>query len=101
MSWLSASHNSYIRSLVSHPVYFSMSPNRAIPAEKSIRSSPLAAARPLTILSWPEALNATGSRLPAGCPSAAMAVHPLLPKKIQCMVGLIESSVYDETSVDF
>ena len=31
--------------------YFSMAPNRAIPAEKSIRSSPLAAAQPLTMLS--------------------------------------------------
>ena len=29
---------------------------------KSIRFSPLAAARPLTIRSWPEALNASGSR---------------------------------------
>ncbi len=41
------------------PLYFIMSPNRAIPAEKSNRSSPLAAAQPLTILSWPEALNAS------------------------------------------
>ena len=39
-----------------------MSPNQAIPAEKSIRFSPLAAVQPLTILSWPEALNASGSR---------------------------------------
>ena len=41
---------------------FIMSPNRAIPAEKSNRSSPLATAPPLTILSWPETLNASGSR---------------------------------------
>ena len=39
-----------------------MSPNQAIPADKSIRFSPLAAAQPLTIRSWPEALNASGSR---------------------------------------
>ncbi|MGZ6053663.1 MAG: hypothetical protein ACXWNF_16340 [Isosphaeraceae bacterium] len=45
-----------------HPLYFSMSPNQAIPAEKPIDFSPLAAARPLTIRSWPEALNARGSR---------------------------------------
>jgi hypothetical protein len=37
-------------------------PNQAIPAENPIRSPPLAAARPLIILSWPEALNAIGSR---------------------------------------
>ena len=46
----------------SGPSIFSMSPNQAIPADKSIRFSPLAAAQPLTILSWPEALNASGSR---------------------------------------
>ncbi len=39
-----------------------MSPNQAIPAEKSICFSPLAAAQRLTIFSWPEALNAIGSR---------------------------------------
>jgi hypothetical protein len=44
------------------PLLFSMSPNQAIPAEKSIRFSPLVAAQPLTILSWQEALNASGSR---------------------------------------
>jgi len=41
---------------------FIMSPNQAIPAEKSIRCSLLAAVGPLTILSWPEALNASRSR---------------------------------------
>ncbi len=38
------------------------SPNQAIPADKSIRSSPLAAAHPLTVLSWPEPLDASGFR---------------------------------------
>ena len=38
-----------------------MSPNQAICSDKSIRFPPLAAAQPLTILSWPEALNAKGS----------------------------------------
>jgi hypothetical protein len=38
-----------------------MSPNQAIPADKSIRFSSLAAAQPLIILSWPEAVNASGS----------------------------------------
>ena len=37
---------------------FSMSPNQAICSEKSIVFSPLAAARSLTIRSWPEALDA-------------------------------------------
>jgi|SRR5271157_3247798 len=40
----------------------SISPNQAIPAEKSIRCSLLAAVGPLTILSWPEALNASRSK---------------------------------------
>ena len=35
------------------PLYFSMSPNQAIFADKSIRFSPLAAAHPLTVLSRP------------------------------------------------
>jgi len=39
-----------------------MAPNRATPAEKSIRFSPPAAAQPLNILSRPETLNASGSR---------------------------------------
>jgi hypothetical protein len=30
-------------------------------ADKPIRSSPLAGTQPLTIISWPEALNASGS----------------------------------------
>src|SRR5271157_4570199 len=42
------------------PHYFSMSPNQAICSEKSIVFSPLAAARALTVRSWPEALNASG-----------------------------------------
>src|SRR5208283_2001843 len=46
----------------SGPSIFSMSPNRATASGKSNFSSPLAAARPLTIRSWPEALNAKGSR---------------------------------------
>jgi hypothetical protein len=39
-----------------------MSPNQAIPAEKLIRFSSLAIAQPLTILSWPDALNASRSK---------------------------------------
>ncbi len=49
-------------SIVSMSSKFSMLPNQAISSDKSIRFSPLAAARPLTTLSWPEALNARGSR---------------------------------------
>ena len=44
------------------PSIFSMSPNQAIPAAKLIRFFPLAAAQQSTILTWPEALKATGSR---------------------------------------
>jgi len=48
------------------PLLFSISPNQAIPAEKSIRCS-LLAVGPLNILSRPETLNASGSRhLPDG-----------------------------------
>src|SRR5271157_4799717 len=43
------------------PLYFSMSPNQAIPAAKSSRFPPLVAAQPLTVLSGQEALNASGS----------------------------------------
>jgi len=39
-----------------------MSPNLAIAAEKFVLSSPIAAAHPLTVLSRPEALDASGSR---------------------------------------
>ena len=48
--------------------HFQYVAGRTIPADKSIRSSPLAAAHPLTILSWSEALNASGFR--RACPSA-------------------------------
>src|SRR5208337_2553513 len=44
-----------------HSLSFSMAPNQAIPTEKSIRFSSLAAVGPETILSRPEALNASGS----------------------------------------
>jgi hypothetical protein len=44
------------------PSIFNMSPNRAILAEKLIRCSLLATVGPLTILSWPEALNASRSK---------------------------------------
>ncbi len=40
---------------------FSVLPNQAISSDKSIRFSPLAAARPLTTLSGQEALKANGS----------------------------------------
>jgi len=46
------------------PSIFSMSPNQAIVSDNSIRFSPLAATQPLAILSWQEALNASGSKCP-------------------------------------
>ena len=47
---------------MSGPSIFSMSPNRAIPSDKSNFSSPLAAPEPLTFLSWLGALYASGTR---------------------------------------
>jgi len=44
------------------PLHIQYVTEKAIPAEKSIRSSLLAAVGPLTILSWPEALNASRSK---------------------------------------
>src|SRR5208337_1405498 len=44
------------------PSLFSMSPNRAIPSDKFNFRSPLAAAQPLTVLSWLGALYASGTR---------------------------------------
>jgi len=46
----------------SGPSILSMSPNRAIPADEPTYSAPHAAAQPLAIPSWQEALNASGSR---------------------------------------
>src|SRR5271157_800999 len=52
----------------SGPSIFSMSPKfsilpyQAISSDRSIRFSPLATARPLTAPSWPEAIDALGSR---------------------------------------
>ena len=43
-------------------LYTHYAPNQAIPAHSSIRSFPLAAAHPLAVLSWPEALHVSGSR---------------------------------------
>ena len=56
-----------------------MAPNRAIPTEKSIRFSSLAAVGPETILSRPEALNASGSpelSTPVRRPSQVTGVRP-------------------------
>ncbi len=63
---------------------FTISPNQAIPADKSTYPCPLAAAQPLIILSWPEALDAPASAVPAGWPSAAMPFLSLSP----CLVPL-------------
>ena|GEM_PF-5205753 len=41
-------------------LYFSLAPNRAIPPQKTIRLSSLAAAQPWITLSRPEALNTSG-----------------------------------------
>src|SRR5208283_4534185 len=49
------------------PHSFSMSPDRAICSNKSIYFSPLAAARPLTILSGPEAPKASIARWSKRC----------------------------------
>ena len=46
-------------------LYFSMSPNQAIFTDKIICSSPLAAAHPLTVLSWPRRPTSVASGVPA------------------------------------
>ncbi len=60
---------------------FSMSPNRAIPSDKFNFCSPLAAAQPLTVLSWLGALNASGTRhacrMASGCNARAPCLEPL------------------------
>jgi len=58
----------------SDPSIFSMSPNQAIPTEKSMDSSPLAAAHPLRVLSWPRRSTPVSSGVPAGWLPAAMPV---------------------------
>src|SRR5271165_822174 len=57
-------------------LYFSMAPNRAIPPQKTIRLSSLAAAQPWITLSRPEALNAVAPRVPASPLWATMSVVP-------------------------
>ncbi len=47
----------------------SMSPNRPIVSSKSSLSSPITSTRPLTIRSWPEALNAWVSRRASRMPT--------------------------------
>jgi len=49
-------------------LYFSMSPKQAIFTDKTICSSPLAAAHPLTVLSWPRRSTPVCSGVPAGWP---------------------------------
>jgi len=85
MSWLSASHNSYIRSLVSHSVHIQYITETGNSSDKSIRLSPLAAARPLTIHSRPEALDATRFRracLPAPGRNARHLLTPIPPNQL-------------------
>ena len=66
-----------------------MSPNQAIPAEKSIRCSLLAAVGPLTILSWPEALNASRSkracRMAIRCNACSLLALPDFPEFAQAV----------------
>jgi hypothetical protein len=69
------------------PSIFSMSPNRAIPLDKSNFSSPLAAAQALTILSWPGALNASGSRRACRMAITRNAGHLLVPRERGCPPG--------------
>jgi len=76
------------------PPLFNMSPNRAIPTEKSIRCSFLAAVGPLTILSWPEALNASRSKRGCrmairrnACPLLALPDFPEFAQAVRYGVG--------------
>ncbi len=52
-----------------HPTQQNMSPNRPIVSGKSDLSSPITSTRPLTIGSWPEALNAWVSRRASRMPT--------------------------------
>ncbi len=70
-----------------------MSPNQAIPAEKSNRSSLLAAVGPLTILSWPETLNASRSKRACrmairrnACSPLALPDFPEFAQAVRCGV---------------
>ena len=81
-----------VRSRRTAPSIFSMSPNQAIPAEKSIRFFPLAAAQPLNILSRPEMLNATGSRRPcrmAISRNACSLVPALISRNLPKELGMV------------
>jgi len=49
-------------------LYLSMSPNQAIFTDKIICSSPLAAAHPFTVLSWPRRSTPVCSGVPGGWP---------------------------------
>src|SRR5271157_1213306 len=49
-------------------LYFSMSPNQAIFTDTIICSSPIAAAHPLTVLSWPRRSTSVASGVPARWP---------------------------------
>ena len=64
-------------------------PNQAIPAENPILSHSLAAVHLLNILSWPEALDATGSRRACRRPSAAMPVLSLISPSSPKELGVV------------
>ena len=70
----------------SDPSILGMSQNQAIRTEKIIRFSPLAAARPLNILSRPESQTSVAPGAPAGWPSAAVPalsmICPSSPKQL-------------------
>ena len=70
------------------------------PTEKSIRFSPLSAARLLTSRPRPEALDAICSGPACRMAISRMRALSLSPKKIRCTVGLIEFRVYDEARVN-
>ena len=63
--------------------------------------SPLAAAQPLTVLSWPEALNASGSRqcLPDGHTAAMPVLQPIMPLDLPVKVRSWELTVYPRSYI--
>src|SRR5208283_4077810 len=73
----------------SGPSLFSMSPKQASLSEKSIGSFPLAAAHPFTVLSWPEALHASGSRraclMPISRNARSLVALPDFPESAQAV----------------
>ncbi len=70
-------------------LYLSMSPNQAIFTDKIICSSPLAAAHPLSVLSWPRRSTPVSSGVGAGWPKATMPVLSSISRNPPKQLGMV------------